>query len=66
MAGRLDIQDIVNQRRKDCLTYREMSFEEIMNEFIFLSRPYPFVQSRKAGLNSRLAGMLNTPTDIDY
>jgi hypothetical protein len=37
-----------------------MSFEETMNEFIFLSRPYPFVQELKI-LNSRLAGMLNNP-----
>ena len=52
----------------DCLTYRDKAFEDIMNEFIILLRPYPTVQSCLAGLNSRFVeglpavpveGMLN-------
>jgi hypothetical protein len=45
--------------REDCLTYGDKTFEDIMNEFIILLRPYPTVQSCLAGLNSRYAGMLN-------
>ncbi len=36
-----------------------MAFEEKMNEFIFSLRSSTNVQSCLAGLNSRLAGMLN-------
>jgi hypothetical protein len=42
----------------DCLTYRDKAFEDIMNEFIILLRPYPTVQDSLI-LNSRYAGMLN-------
>jgi hypothetical protein len=51
--------------REDCLAYRDKAFEDIMNEFIILLRPYPTVQSCRAGLNSRNAGMLNN-LSIDF
>ena len=48
----------------DCLTYRDKAFEDIMNEFIILLRPYPTVQDSLI-LNSRYAGMLNS-LPIDF